>query len=100
MYFLLAMAFLFVQLFTLFGWFTQRKNEIRICENGFKYKKQIWLWNEIESIKVTGENQKLRGEIKNQTGEKIVLTEMIAGVDVIIKRINAELDKRKVVIRN
>lgn len=99
MYFLLATAFLFVQLFTLFGWFTQRKNEVKVYENGFKYKKQTWFWNEIGSITVTGGNNKIRAEIKKQTGEKVILTEMIAGIDSIIKRINAEIAKRKTAIK-
>lgn len=94
MYFWMATAFMLIQLFTLFGWFTQKKNEIRIYENGFKYKKQTWLWSEIETITVTNEKQKLKGEIKKSSGEKIVLTEMIARVDLIIKRIQAEIAKR------
>lgn len=95
MYFWMATAFLIVELFTLFGWFTQRKNEVKIHENGFKYKKQEWLWSEIKSISVTGASPKLKAEVLNSAGEKITLTEMIARVDLIIKRINAEIAKRK-----
>lgn len=94
MYFWMATAFLIVELFTLFGWFTQRKTEVGIYENGFKYKKQTWLWSDIKSISVTGESPKMKSEIVNQTGEKIVLTEMIARIDLIIKRIRTEIAKR------
>lgn len=95
MYFWMATAFLIIQIFTLFGWFTQRKNEVKIYENGFKYKKQTWLWNEIESVSVSGEHQKLKGEIVKTTGEKVVLTEMIAGVDRIIRRVQLEFSERR-----
>jgi len=94
MYFWMSTAFLVVELFTLFGWFTQRKNEVKIYENGFKYKKQTWLWSDIKSISVTGENQKLKGEVINKSGDKVVLTEMIAGVDLIFKRIKSEIAKK------
>lgn len=93
MYFWMSTAFLVVELFTLFGWFTQRKNEVKIYENGFKYKKQTWLWSDVKSISVTGENQKLKGELINKSGDKVVLTEMIAGVDLIFKRIKSEIAK-------
>jgi hypothetical protein len=94
MYFWMATAFLVIELFTLFGWFTQRKTEFRIYENGFRYKKQEWLWSEIESISVTGASPKLKAEILNDSGEEIVLTEMIARIDLIIKRIQSEIAKR------
>lgn len=94
MYFWMATAFLVVQLFTLFGWFTQRKNEVRIYENGFKYKKQEWLWSDVKSISVTGESPKLKAEILNNMGEKIVLTEMIARLDLVIARIKAKIARR------
>lgn len=94
MYFWMATAFLIIELFTLFGWFTQRRNEVRIYENGFKYKKQEWLWSDVKSISVTGESPKIKAEILNNAGEKITLTEMIARVDLIIKRIQSEIAKR------
>jgi hypothetical protein len=92
-YFLLATAFLVVEIFTLIGWFSQRGAEFKIFENGFTYKKQVCGWNEIKSIAAGG--QKLKYEIKKKNGEKIVLTEMIQGLDAIIKRIKAEIAKEK-----
>jgi len=93
-YFLLSTAFLIVQLFTLFGWFTQRNTQVKVYENGFKYKKQTLLWDEIESIAVKDENQKSGCEIKKQTGGKVVLTEAIQGIDTIIGRIKTEIARR------
>lgn len=94
MYFWMATAFLIIQLFTLFGWFTQRKNEVRIYENGFKYKKQEWLWSDVKSVSLTGESPKLKAEILNNAGEKITLTEMIARLDLIVARIRTEIARR------
>lgn len=95
LYFLLATAFMIVHLFTLFGWFTQRKNVVKIYENGFSFKKKSWFWNDLETVSVRQNQNKIRGEIKNKTGEKIVLTEAVSGIDSILKRINAEIARRK-----
>src|SRR5215213_5960936 len=72
--------FLLVQLLTLFGWLAQRRAQLKIYENGFAYKKQTCLWDEIESIDGKTENRSVGGEkinfeIRKTDGEKIVLTE-------------------------
>ena len=100
-YFLLATAFLLVQLLTLFGWLMQRRTEFRIYENGFSYKKQTCRWDEIDSMTVKAESRLVGGEkviceIRKTGGEKIVLSESIHGVDKIMERISAEIEKRSV----
>lgn len=95
LYFLLATAFMIVHLFTLFGWFTQRKNVVKIYENGFSFKKKTWFWNDLEAVSVRQSQNKIRGEVKNKAGEKIVLTEAVSGIDLVLKRINAEIARRK-----
>lgn len=96
-YFLLATAFLIVQLFTLFGFFAIKRSIFKIFENGFTYKKHVCLWSEIESIeaaenRLTG-GSKINYEIKKTGGEKIVLTGAIHRIEAIIKRIRTETDK-------
>ena len=49
-YFLLSTAFLVVYVFTLIGWVMQRRNVVRVFENGLKYRKFHAAWNEIESV--------------------------------------------------
>jgi hypothetical protein len=98
-YFLLATAFLIVQLLTLFGWLVARRAEFRIYENGFGYKKQVCRWDEIESMAVRTESRlvggdKINCEIRKTNGERIVLSETIHGVDKIMERIDAEIEKR------
>jgi hypothetical protein len=100
-YFLLATAFLLVQLLTLFGWLMQRRTEFKIYENGFGYKKQICLWDEIDSMAVKTESRlvggaKINCEIRKTDGAQIVLSEAIHGVDKIMERISAEIEKRSV----
>ena len=99
-YFLLATAFLIVQLFTLFGWITQRKNELRLYENGFTYRKNACLWDEIANINLKMERrlisiEKINCEILKTNGEKIVLTESIDGIKKVIERIDSEIAKRQ-----
>ena len=99
-YFLLATAFLLVQLLTLFGWLMQRRTEFKVYENGFSYKKQTCLWNEIDSMAVKAESrlvggEKVNCEIRKTNGEKIVLNEAIHGVGQIMERISEEIEKRQ-----
>ncbi len=99
-YFLLATAFLIVQLFTLFGWLTQRKNEFKIHENGFAFRKKVCFWDEIASMKLKMESrfissEKFDCEILKANGERIVLTEAIDGIQEIINRIDREIALRE-----
>jgi hypothetical protein len=49
-YFVLASAFLVVEIFTLMGLFAQRRNVLEIFEKGLCYKKQCAAWDEIRSL--------------------------------------------------
>ena len=90
-YFLLATAFLVIEIFTLIGWFIQRETELKIYQNGLTYKKQICGWDEIESVSIATAHQKVKCEIKKNGGEKIILTELIAGINEIIKTIETKI---------
>ncbi|MEP7211679.1 MAG: hypothetical protein ABI791_01290 [Acidobacteriota bacterium] len=46
-YFLLASAFLVVYLFTMFGWWVQKRSVLTIYENGLSYKKFRNSWSDI-----------------------------------------------------
>lgn len=94
LYFLLATAFLIVEIFTLVGWYMQRGTKLKLFEKGFTFKKQVCGWNEIESVSLATAKQKVRCEIKKTGGERIVLTEMIEGIDQIVKRIETEMAGR------
>jgi hypothetical protein len=53
-YFLLASAFLVLYLVTLFSWVMQRRNVVKVHENGLSYKNRVALWGEIESVESNG----------------------------------------------
>lgn len=95
-YFLLATAFLIVQLFTLTGWIMQKRTGLKLYENGFAYKKHICRWDEVESIAIKRKKDSTvcACEIEKANGEKIVLTEAIRGIDDIAGKIQAKVSKR------
>lgn len=94
-YFLLAAAFLVVQIFTLTGWIMQRRAELKLYENGFTYKKHVCSWSEIESVSINkGNNANFKNcEIVKTNGEKIILTEAINGIENVAERIKHEVNK-------
>ncbi|MDM7922603.1 MAG: hypothetical protein QUS14_09920 [Pyrinomonadaceae bacterium] len=52
-YFGLATAFMVVNIFTLIGIWIQKKNVVRVHENGLSYRKLRVAWNDIERLKYT-----------------------------------------------
>ena len=54
LYFILSSAFLVVYLFTMIGWLMQKRNTVKIYNNGMRYRKFAARWDEIESINETG----------------------------------------------
>lgn len=53
-YFLLASAFLILYLVTLFSWVIQRRNLVKIHQDGIAYKDRIAGWSDMESIADSG----------------------------------------------
>lgn len=49
-YFILSSAFLVVYLFTMIGWWMQKRNVVHIYENGISHRKFAATWDEIESF--------------------------------------------------
>jgi hypothetical protein len=98
-YFLLSTAFLIVYIFMMFDLVTQRRNVLKIYEDGFTYKNFFSRWSELDSIELRVESRlvsldKINCEISKINGEKVVLTESVQNVDKIIERIDEEIDKR------
>ncbi len=95
-YFLIGTAFLVVEILTLLGWQSLRRNGFKIYENGFAYKNQDYLWNEIESASVNQNGkQKAEYEIETRDGKIIALSDTIDKVEEIIKKINDAITRRK-----
>lgn len=89
-YFLLSTAFLIVYILTMFGWIMLRKNVLKIYEGGISYKKFTARWQEIEAISA---NDKKNYEIRKITGEKIILTDAIQGIEQIVALIKSHSSK-------
>ncbi len=53
-YFILASAFLFIYILTMFSWVVQRRTLLQIFENGVSYKKRFATWNEISEVRTDG----------------------------------------------
>lgn len=49
-YFILSSAFLVVYLFTMIGWWMQKRNVVNLYENGISHRKFTATWDEIESF--------------------------------------------------
>lgn len=54
LFFLLSTAFLVIYLITMFSWVMQRKANVEVYENGFKYRKNLVLWSEITDVSDKG----------------------------------------------
>jgi hypothetical protein len=80
LYFLLSTAFLIVYLMTMFSFLMQRKKSFDIYENGFRYRKEVALWNEIDEVSDNG-------EIKLKGRKSIVIPETLSDLDGLVMRI-------------
>lgn len=97
-FFLLSTAFLIVNIFTMFGLLSARKNVLQVYENGFSYKKFKTRWDEIEKVEVKTINRPLSGgkigyKVTKKDGENIVFDESIHEISRVIDKINIELAK-------
>ena len=88
-YFVLASAFLVVEIFTLMGLFAQRRNVLQIFEKGMCYKKQCAAWDDIDKI-----NKDKGYELVRADGEKIALPGTIHDIDTVIKWIESKMIRK------
>lgn len=97
-YFLLGTAFLVVEVFTLWGWISMRKTELRLYEDGLTYKKFTARWDEITSIQTdVGQRpgaEKITCQITTSNGQTTTLTESIDRVRQAIEIIETEVQHR------
>lgn len=87
-YFILATAFMAVEIFTLLGLFSQRRNVLKIFEKGLCYKKQCVAWDEIGSVDAT---PKSGISLLLKSGSKLVLPSTLYQLDQAHQRISRAL---------
>jgi hypothetical protein len=88
-YFILASAFLLVYLFTLFSWYLQRKNQVAIYENGFRYKTTEALWSDIKSVEDSG-------RVTLTNGAFVEIPHTINEFDGLIRAINFKASSHRI----
>lgn len=87
-YFILSTAFLVIYLVTMTSWVLQRRNVVKLYENGIEYRKYSCLWNEIESISAGTANTV---EVTTTAGGKFTLSATISGLDQVVKTIRTKI---------
>ncbi|MDI1241624.1 MAG: hypothetical protein PSX80_06850, partial [bacterium] len=80
LYFVLATGFLIVQIFTMTGWWMQKRNAVTIYANGLQYRKRTLRWSEIERVE---RRDDLSLAIISYVGEGIVIPSSFQGTDRI-----------------
>ena len=78
LYFLLATGFLIVQIFTMVGWWMQKRNAVSVYTSGLGYKKRQVAWSEIESIERNVEGTLV---VIPNSGDKLIVPASIHGLD-------------------
>lgn len=86
-YFLLATAFLAVNVLTLVGWISIRKRTVRVYENGLHYRDFRARWSEIESVYFSGGSLR----ITSTGGASVELPKTIDRLDAIARLIETRI---------
>ena len=84
LYFMLATAFLIVQLFTMTGWWMQKRNAVRIFANGIVFKKTELEWHEIASVE---HEPNCALVINTKAGRTIAIPRSIHGLGALARHV-------------
>lgn len=77
LYFMLATGFLIVQLFTMIGWWMQKRNAVTVYSNGILFHRHSIPWSEIRSVEMKDSSL----VIALSSDESIDLPSSIQGLD-------------------
>ena len=80
LYFVLATGFLIVQIFTMIGWWMQKRNAVTIYANGLVYRKRAIFWDEIAGVGKFSDGG-LKIDLEN--GDGVIVPESIHGLNRI-----------------
>ena len=84
-----TVAFLVIELLSVFSLISRRKNVLSLYEQGFTYNKITCRFAEIAKLE-TNFGGKINCEILINSGEKIVLNDSIDGIEDVVKMIEAK----------
>lgn len=68
-YFLLSTAFLVVFVFTMIGWWIQKRNAVEVFDRGLTFRRSVTTWGEL-----TGVERDQNGALKLTKGAKDTIT--------------------------
>jgi hypothetical protein len=88
-YFLLATAFLVVNLFTLAGIWLQKRNTVRIYANGLRYKKSDLYWSDVVRLQLS---EKAGLVLTDSGGRELVIPRSIGGIRSIADHIRSRIE--------
>ena len=86
-FFVLAIAFLIVQIITMIGWWMQKRNAVSIYANGLVYRKRSLFWNEIAEVETLTDGGL---KIDSKDGDGLLISASIQSLDRIAKKALAE----------
>jgi len=88
-YFLLSTAFLIVHIFTLIGWWMQRRNTVELFERGLASRRFSLSWADIKSAEFTTDRSLL---ITKHDGETVTLGRSLSHLDQINDIIQSRIE--------
>jgi len=88
LYFVLATGFLIVQIFTMTGWWMQKRKAVNIYANGLEYRSRTLRWSEIEKVERRAD-QSL--EIVPNSGESVVIPSSLQDTDRIESFVRSQI---------
>lgn len=97
-YFLLATAFLAVNVLTLVGWIAIRKKTVQIFENGIRYREFRARWEEIRFVKRTVVSKMMGGErqsavIEKHDGQRVEIPDALDRIGDIVAIIESGVER-------
>lgn len=87
-YFVLSTAFLVVNIFTLIGWLMQKRNVVKVYENGLNYRKAAVNWDEIASVNADNHSGLT---ITKVSGEQLTIPRSIDGIGKLAAHIREHI---------
>lgn len=82
LYFFLSSAFLILYLITMFSFVVQRRANVEVYENGFKYRKNVVLWGEITDVNEDGVIK-----FDDRKAKSITIPSTLRNADIVIAEI-------------
>ena len=91
-YFLLATAFLVVYLFTMFGWWVQRRVVVTIHENGIAYRKFAAVWRDVAEVnEMTDAKGSTTLTLTDQSGRSVAIPPTIDRIEQVAQIVRANV---------